>query len=205
MKSPETEKQFTARKLGLVGCHACSRLARAGQQHCQFCQAHLHSRKPASLQRTWALLATAVVLLVPAMTLPVSIVHSLGEATPSTIMDSVIYFFQNGALPVAVVIFVASILVPLFKILGLSFLLISVQAGLATSRVQRTRLYRMIEFVGRWSMIDVFVVAILVALVHFGIFLNINPGKGIGAFAGVVVLTMLASMSFDPRLIWDEK
>lgn len=193
----------TAQDAGLVGCHVCSLVSGNGETHCRRCQAVLHGRKPNSIQRTWAYLLTAAGLYVPAMVLPVSTVHQLGESHTTTLMGSVVSFVESGAIPIALVIFIASVVVPLFKLIGLAYLLVSVQRRSRRFPMQRTRLYRLIEFVGRWSMIDVFVVALLVALVQIGVFVSIDTEPGIIAFAAVVVLTIFASNAFDPRLIWD--
>lgn len=203
--SPETVQPEMPGALenGLVGCHICSLVSHADARRCRRCHAPLHQRKNASVQNTWALLITAAGLYVPAMLLPVSTVNAIGMSFSSTLMGSVISFYKSGSWPVALVIFVASIVVPVFKIIGLGYLLISVQTRSKQFARQRAQLYRLIEFVGRWSMIDVFVVALLVALVQMGVLANIEPGLGIVAFASVVVLTMFASNTFDPRLIWD--
>ncbi len=201
-----TEKEFlmvTARDLNLSSCHVCSQLSPATVHLCPRCMSPLHLRKVNSIQRSWALLITAVMLYIPAMLYPVTSVYALGQVEASTLMGSVIHFLESGSWPIAIVIFVASIAVPILKIIGLGYLLVCVQRKKHENRLQLTRLYRMVEFVGRWSMIDVFVVAILVALVQFGIFINIIPGIGIMAFTAVVIVTMFASMQFDPRLIWD--
>ena len=204
MNTASAAKPVTAKELGLSSCHVCSRLSPVNEHQCPRCMAPLHIRKPDSIQRAWALLITAAMLYIPAMIFPVTTVMALGNVQASTLMGSVIHFIESGSWPIALVIFTASVAVPILKIIGLAFLLISVTQKNKTSRVQLTKLYRMVEFVGRWSMIDVFVVAILVALVQIGIFINIIPGLGILAFTGVVVVTMLAAMQFDPRLIWDE-
>ncbi len=195
----------TAKQLGLVSCHICSQLSPVTEHECPRCLAPLHLRKVSSVQRSWALLITAAMLYIPAMIYPVTTVYALGQVQASTLMGSVVHFFQSGSWPIALVIFTASVAVPILKIIGLAYLLISTQRKHKSNPVQLTRLYRIVEFVGRWSMIDVFVVAILVALVHIGIFIKIIPGLGIMAFTGVVVLTMLAAMQFDPRLIWDDE
>ena len=194
----------TAKQMKLASCHVCSQLSPDTEHTCPRCLAPLHLRKTDSIQRSWALLITAAMLYIPAMLYPVTTVFALGEVQSSTLMGSVIHFFHSGAWPIAVIIFVASVAVPILKIIGLAYLLICAQFKSHKNRVQLTRLYRMVEFVGRWSMIDVFVVAILVALVQIGIFINIIPGLGIMAFTGVVVVTMFAAMQFDPRLIWDD-
>ena len=195
---------MTARQLDLSSCHICSQLSPATEHVCPRCLSPLHLRKVNSIQRSWALLITAAMLYIPAMLYPVTTVFALGQVQASTLMGSVIHFFESGSWPIAIIIFVASVAVPILKIFGLGYLLICAQRKTSGNRVQLTKLYRMVEFVGRWSMIDVFVVAILVALVQIGIFINIIPGLGIMAFTGVVVVTMFAAMQFDPRLIWDD-
>lgn len=193
----------TAQELNISSCHVCGLLDYAHSSECSRCHAALHIRKHESVQRTWALLIASALLYIPAMLYPVSTVSVLGSVQQSTLMGSVIHFLQGSSWPIGIVIFLASVAVPLFKIIGLGYLLISVQIKSREHRLQRTRLYRAIELVGRWSMIDVFVIAILVALVQVGIFINIIPGIGIMAFTGVVILTMFAATNFDPRLIWD--
>jgi paraquat-inducible protein A len=172
---------------------------------CPRCGAALHARKPNSIARTWALVIAAFILYVPANVLPITKVTSLGMTQSDTIMSGVIYFIQTGMWPIALVIFVASVFVPLLKLLMLLFLVISVQRRSTWRPKDRTRLYRITEAVGRWSMTDIFVVTILVALVHLGALANIEAQAGAVFFAAVVVITMLAAMSFDPRLIWDVK
>jgi paraquat-inducible protein A len=196
---------LTARKLGLVACHRCHLVCRqtAGPADCPRCGAPLHSRKPNSIARTWALVLAAVVFYIPANVLPVTITTSLGMVQSDTIMSGVIYFMHSGSWPIALVIFVASIFVPILKLIILSFLLISVQGHWQWRPVDRIRLYRLTEAIGRWSMLDVFVVTILVALVHLGALATIEAGPGALFFAAVVVVTMFAAEAFDPRLIWD--
>ncbi|UCD82787.1 MAG: paraquat-inducible protein A [Desulfobacterales bacterium] len=202
---------FTARNAGQISCHSCHLLCRvnflnAGESLvCPRCGVTLHQRKPNSLKRTWALVLAAAVFYIPANLLPVTIVISLGKAQADTIMSGVIYFISTGMWPIALVIFVASILVPVLKLIILTFLLISVQRKSTWRPRDRTRLYRITEAVGRWSMVDIFVVTILVALVNLGNLATIKAGPGAGFFAAVVVITMFAAMSFDPRLIWDVK
>jgi paraquat-inducible protein A len=170
---------------------------------CARCDAPLHARKPRSLERTTALLIAAVICYLPANLLPIMTVTSLGKAESDTIMSGVIYFVSSGDWPLAIVIFTASIFVPVAKILILGFLLVSVHRRSRWRPVERTRLYRLTEAVGRWSMVDIYVVTILVALVRLGNLATIEAGLGAVFFGSVVVLTMLAAESFDPRLIWD--
>ena len=172
---------------------------------CPRCGAVMHDRKPGSISRTWALVLAAFIFYIPANVLPITTVISLGKAQSDTIMSGVIYFLHTGMWPIALIIFVASVFVPLMKMLILIFLLISVQRKSSWRRKDRTMLYRITEIIGRWSMVDIFVVTILVALVHLGGIATIHAGPGAIFFGAVVVITMFAAMSFDPRLIWDAK
>lgn len=189
---------------GLACCHVCAKRAPETLHRCPRCGAPLHLRKPQSLQRTAALLITAALLYIPANVLPIMTTEQLGRAIDSTILGGVVLLVHHGSYPIAAVIFIASVLVPLGKLLILSGLCWSVARRHASSHRQRTVLYRATEFVGKWSMVDVFVVTILVALISLGGVLRITPGAASLAFAGVVIVTMLAAESFDPRLIWDQ-
>ncbi len=196
---------LTARQAALVGCHACGQLSPLnGCDSCPRCGAELHSRKPESIHRTWALLITAVVLYIPANVLPVMRVVSLGRDQSDTIMGGIITFMESGSWPLALLIFFASIVVPILKITILSSLLVSVHRHSRWRPETRTRLYRLTVAIGRWSMLDIFVVTLMVAIVSMGTLATIEPGPAAMAFALVVIATMLASHSFDPRLIWDE-
>ena len=192
---------------GILICGECHELNRhdpeTDEQTCTRCGALVHARRPDSLMRTWALLLTSAILYIPANLLPIMTVNSLGQGSPSTIMAGVIELVQHGMIPIAAVVFVASILVPTFKLVGIALLLFSVQRHQPLSARQRIIMYRFIEFIGRWSMLDIFVIAILVAVVNFGRIASIEANLGAVAFASVVVLTMLAAVTFDPRLIWD--
>ena len=202
-----TERTVTARQLGLVNCHDCRLLVESppGQKHscCPRCGAHLHPRKPNSLARTWALVCAAILFYIPANVLPMTITSTLGNREADTITSGVIYFIQSGSWEIAAVIFVASIFVPFAKLIILIFLLLSVRFRLAWKPKDRTRLYRLTELVGRWSMVDIYVVTILVALVKLGAVASSEAGPAAVFFAAVVVTTMFAAESFDPRLIWD--
>ena len=197
----------TARDAGLISCHSCHLLSERGKRPedrvCPRCGARLHERKPNSIARTWALVLAAFIFYIPANVLPITIVISLGKTQSDTIMSGVIYFIHTGMWPIALVIFLASIFIPLMKLLILMFLLISVQRRSTWRQQDRTRLYRITEIIGRWSMVDIFVVTILVALVHLGGLATIHAGPGAIFFGAVVVTTIIAAMSFDPRLIWD--
>ena len=194
----------TAAERGLASCHLCMKLASKDLHQCPRCGTRLHLRKTASIQRTLALLITASILYVPANTLPIMVTDQLGRPIESTILGGVVLLIQLGSIPIAAIIFIASVLVPLGKLLIMFYLCWSVSNGPPIKQRQRTVLYRITEFIGKWSMLDVFVVAILVALVQLGDLLAIYPGGAALAFAGVVMVTILAAESFDPRLIWDK-
>jgi paraquat-inducible protein A len=187
---------------GLARCHSCGIVQPVEVQRCPVCDSALHLRKPASLERTIALTLGAVVLYFPANLLPVlRIQSSIKGVQENTIMSGIVQFWDDGDYPVAIIIFIASVLIPILKVLAIVALCLGVRSG--RSPRELTRLYRFTEYVGRWSMVDVFVVAILVGVVQLGAVMQIEPGGGAFAFAWVVVLTMLAARSFDPRLIWD--
>ncbi len=189
---------------GLASCHICGKVSAAAEGACPRCGSHLHLRKPQSLQRTWALLVSAMVLYFPANLMPVMTVHQLGGGGESnTILHGIITFWQMKAYPVAIIIFIASVLIPILKIASLVWLCCAAQGRASCSPVALSRVYHIAEFLGRWSMVDVFVVAILACLVRMGALMNIIPGPAALAFSGVVILTMFAAMCFDPRLIWD--
>ncbi|WP_420827733.1 PqiA/YebS family transporter subunit [Halomonas binhaiensis] len=197
----------TAASQNLAGCHTCGligRLDEHGHGSCERCGEKLHARKPRSLQYSWALLLTAAVLYIPANLYPIMYTTSLGSSDPNTIIGGVIYLASHGSWPVAIVIFVASVLVPIGKMLALAWLCLVAPRAPGMRSSTRTRLYRLTEFIGRWSMVDVFVVAILTALIRAGALMSVSPGPAALAFACVVILTMVAAMCFDPRLLWDE-
>lgn len=197
-------RAIDARVLICVECHQLNRQAPdSARQDCTRCGAHVYPRRPDSLRRTWALLITAALMYIPANFLPIMTVYSLGKGQPDTIMTGVIELINYDMVPIALVVFVASILVPTFKLVGLTLLLYSVERHQPLSARQRGWMYRFIEWIGRWSMLDIFVITILVALVNFGSLASIEAGFGAVAFCSVVVLTMLAAVTFDPRLIWD--
>ncbi|MEM8766319.1 MAG: paraquat-inducible protein A [Pseudomonadota bacterium] len=192
-----------ARDAGFQSCHTCLALVPVEESICPRCHSRLHVRIPNSLQRTVALLIAAAILYVPANVLPIMTTDQFGRSTDSTILGGVILLWNMGSYPVAIVILVASVLVPIGKILTVAALCWTVGSGQAVSARQRITLYRLTEFIGKWSMVDVFVVAILVALIQITGIIVIRPGAAALAFAGVVIVTMLAAESFDPRLIWD--
>jgi paraquat-inducible protein A len=198
----------TAAALGLTSCHTCELLVPAapqgGHAHCPRCGSAVHGlRRPDSIARTWALLGSAALMLIPANVYPVMTVIQFGQGEPNTILSGVMHLIDSGMWPLALLVFFASFVVPLSKIAVLVLLLVTVQKGSAWRRRDRTLLYRVTEVVGAWSMIDIFLVGILVALVNLDALASVRPGVGAIFFGAAVVLTMLAAMSFDPRLIWD--
>ncbi len=191
-----------------LACHTCGLVSRhpevlTARLSCPRCGVELHHRIPRSVSRSWAFLVAAMMLYIPANLLPIMHVTSLGKTRSDTILSGAEYLLVHGMWPLALIVFVASVLVPVVKILILAYLLVSVQRRSPGRAMERLRLYRFTEFVGRWSMVDVFVVTVLVALVHLGNVAEIEAGLGAVFFAGVVVLTMFAAQTFDPRLIWD--
>ncbi|SFW37075.1 paraquat-inducible protein A [Nitrosovibrio sp. Nv17] len=195
----------TAAGLGMVACHGCGTVWRdaGADARCGRCGSALHTRKPGSVGRTWAYLIAACILYVPANLLPVMTTASLLGRQQDTILSGIVYFWVSGSWELAVIVFIASFLVPLFKLAALALLLVAVQRRSRWRLLQRARLYRLVEITGRWSMLDVFVVTLLAGLVQIEGYATIHAGVGIAAFAAVVVLTMLAAHSFDPRLTWD--
>lgn len=203
--APAQGEALTAGQMGLISCHRCNAVWRDAHEgaRCGRCGATLHARKPHSIQRTWALLIAAVIMYLPANLLPVMITKSLFGTQQDTILSGVIFFWVSGSYGLAALIFTASFLVPLFKLAALFVLVAMAQSGSDWRQRERARLYQLLEFIGRWSMLDVFVVALLAGLVQIQGFAVVEAGVGIAAFGAVVVLTMLASLSFDPRLSWD--
>lgn len=190
----------------LTGCHTCGLVCRLDRGHhfvCPRCGTGLHFRKPGSIERSTALVIAAFIFYLPANLLPITHTAALGKVQSDTIMSGVIYFISHGDWPLALVIFIASVAVPLLKLLILTYLLWTVKHRSRSRPMDRTKLYRITEAVGRWSMVDVFVVTVLVALVQLGFLANIEAGPGALYFSMVVIITMFAAMAFDPRLIWD--
>jgi len=187
-----------------IGCESCGLVSRAlDGERCPRCERALHTRKRASVGRTWALTLTAALLAIPANVLPVLTITKLGRGGPSTILGGTFELARAGIWGLAVVVFVASVLVPVVKVAGLSLLLVSTARRSSAHLPLRTRAYRLIALIGRWSMVDIFATMTLVAIARFGWLGNVMPEPGAIAFCGVVVLTMLASDAFDPRLMWD--
>ena len=198
---------LTAAQAGLVSCEMCRLLSRpvdpAEPGYCPRCGAELVSRRHHSIQYTWALVIAAAICYIPANMLPVLNTTTLGSTDSDTIMGGVVFLYTSGSWPLALIVLIASVMVPLGKLVALIYLLIMVQRGSLGNNRERTRLYRMVVFIGRWSMLDVFVDTFTVALVQLSPLMSVEPGPGVLFFAAVVVLTMIAAESFDPRLIWD--
>lgn len=200
---------LTGAQAGLVSCETCSLLSRpadaAEPGYCPRCGAELVWRRHHSIQYTWALVIAAAICYVPANLMPVLSTTTLGSTESDTIMGGVVFLYTSGSWPLALIVLIASVMVPLGKLVALAYLLITAQRGSLGNGRERTRLYRIVEFVGRWSMLDVFVDTFTVALIQLSPLMSVQPGPGVLFFAAVVVLTMIAAESFDPRLIWDSQ
>ncbi len=199
----------TAREAGLVRCHDCGKVVRQVQTEadeialCPRCSAVLHSRKPRSVSTTWALVICSVVMFLPANILPIMRVDFLGSPDNSTIMGGILYFFNDGEYLIGIIILIASILVPLFKVVGILLMLLSIQFRWSGWLKHKAKMFRFIEFIGRWSFLDIFVIAILASMVQFGFLSTIGANPAARYFTAVVILTMFAAISFDPRILWD--
>lgn len=199
----------TARHLRVIACHVCGLVCddshpQCTPLRCQRCGAAMHRRQPNSIARSWALLLAAVVFYIPANVLPVMYRHTMGiGGSESTVIGGVIEFWEMQSYGIALVIFVASVVVPCTKFIVLGLLLVTAQRRSTWAMQERARLYRLVEVIGYWSMLDVMVVAVIAALVKFQALSFVEPRIGILFFGAVVILTMLSSMQFDPRLIWD--
>ena len=198
----------TAAHFGLARCHACSTLSKmppkADHARCPRCHAPLHFRKPHSLLLTWLYTLSATIMYIPANLLTMMKTQDIYATQEDTIFSGIVFLWTGGSAPLAIIVFIASILVPSIKLVALYYLLICAHQKTQNLRMERIKLYRFLEFIGRWSMLDIFVVAILAALVDFPGVALVSAGPGAAAFGLVVVLTLLATHSFDPRLIWDD-
>ncbi|WP_085812860.1 paraquat-inducible protein A [Geoanaerobacter pelophilus] len=192
---------------GLCSCHVCRLVSRRSRfsrrEHCPRCGATLHFRKPRSVERCWALVIASYILYIPANLLVMMETGSLINYRKDTIVSGVVHLWKTGSWMIAVIVFIASVAIPVLKLFSLTFLLISVQRRSTWRPRQRTRLFRLLEAVGRWSMLDIYVVTLLAALVQLGSLAVVKAGPAAVAFGAVVILTMFATMQFDPRLIWD--
>jgi len=196
-----------AKDLGLASCHICDQIVRLEDKSaakCPRCNSTVHFRKSDSINRAWAFLISAFIMYIPANTEAIMFTNALGQESSDTILSGILYFLAHGDWPLALVIFSASVLLPLLKIMAITYLLVMVQRGHALRKKEKTRLYLIAEVMGRWSMVDVFVVAILAALIQMGELSSIKPGPAGMAFAAMVILTMFSAMAFDPKLIWDQ-
>jgi paraquat-inducible protein A len=202
-----TEMEQSAAMQGYSSCHVCHLVSKPERTsvpaHCSRCGASLHFRKPRSVSRCWALLISAYILYIPANLLTIMETGSFFSYRKDTIVSGVFELWRTGSWAIAVIVFIASVTIPLLKLISLTLLLVSVQRRSRWHPRQRTRLYRLVELVGRWSMLDIYVVTLLAALVQLGSMATVKAGPGALAFGAVVVLTMFAAMQFDPRLIWD--
>lgn len=188
----------------LAACHICDKVAEISQHRCPRCNAPLHARKVDSIQRCLAFGIAGILAYIPANLMPIMLVTQLGVEESSTILGGVVTFWDMGAYPVAIIIFTASVMIPGLKFLALGFLCAAASGKIKMDPPLANRIYWLTELVGRWSMVDVFVVAILVSLVHMGDIMTIRPGPAAIAFAAMVILTMLAAHAFEPKLIWDQ-
>ena len=198
-----SDEGVSAASQGLASCHLCLNLVESSQHHCPRCGSAVHVRAHNNVQVTLALLVLATILYIPANIFPIMYTDQLGSTEPSTIIGGVVLLIKLGSIPIAAVIFIFSVMVPISKLAAMFYLVWSVERHSRLDLRQRTLMYRITEFVGKWSMVDVFVVAILVALVHLGGLLVIRPGIAALSFAGVVIVTMIAAEGFDSRLMWD--
>jgi paraquat-inducible protein A len=202
-----TRRFITAANAGLISCEVCHLVSRPASAEepgfCPRCGEALESRRHATIVTTWALICAAAICYVPANLLPVLNTTTLAGSEGDTILGGVVFLYTSGSWPLALVVLIASVMIPLGKLVSISYLLITVQRGSIKSSRERTRLYRMLVLVGRWSMLDIFVDTFSVALVQLQPLMSVAPGPGVLFFAAVVVLTMLAAESFDSRLIWD--
>ena len=198
---------ISAMQQGLHSCSGCGLISRPApgqeQARCPRCAQALVFRKPASIQRTWAFVIAAAVCYIPANLLPVLTTTTASGAESDTILQGVVLLWSPTGWPLSLIVLFASIMIPSAKIIALAYLLITVQHGSVRNNEQRVRLYRAVEFIGRWSMVDVFVDTFTAALIQLQPLMSVEPGPGLFFFAAVVVLTMLAVESFDPRLVWD--
>jgi paraquat-inducible protein A len=207
MNAPKQAHFNTAYSQHLARCESCNHLSRlppsTGTARCPRCGSALYFRRHHSLQRSWALCLAACCLLIPANVLPIMTVISLGQGEPDTIMSGIVRLWTTGLWGIAAIVFIASILVPAVKLVAMALLMLVVHWRLPLNKGQCTSLYRFVHFIGRWSMLDLFIISILITVVQMGNVALVEAGPAATAFAAVVVLTMLAANSFDPRLIWD--
>jgi paraquat-inducible protein A len=204
MENPgRTGEILTARRAGLVGCGRCGRVHAPGARACLRCGGALVGRDSMSLQRVWAWLIAGIVVYIPANIYPMLLTSRFGRTSENTILGGVIELFEHGSWGVGLIVFTASVVIPIGKFIAIAYLALSVKSAVVIRGHGRQRLFEVVEFIGRWSMIDVFVVAILAALVQFDFAATVNPGIAAVSFALSVAFTMLSAQSFDPKAIWD--
>jgi paraquat-inducible protein A len=197
------QRLITAREAGLIACTRCGQVHAGSAVRCKRCHGPVESRDTKSLQKVWAWLIAGIIAFIPANIYPMLITNTLVEHSESTIIGGAVQLVEHHNYGIAAIVFVASIMIPIGKFFAIAYLAISVHRRQILKMHQRHKLYDVVEFIGRWSMIDVFVVAILSALVQLGGVATINPGVAALSFALSVVFTMLSALAFDPRLIWD--
>jgi paraquat-inducible protein A len=215
-RAPLPEQRSLVFHPGMVACESCGLVAGHDHTHvdgaahgpCLRCGAALHPRKPDAINRTWAYVIAASILYIPANVYPVLTVIQAGSGQPSTIMDGIVELIASQMYPLAILVFVASVMVPVLKLAGLAVMLMAImlvttELGARRLLRERTKLYYIVAWIGRWSMVDIFMESLLGALVQFGAVVNIAPGMGAVAFCGVVIITILGAECFDPRLMWD--
>ncbi len=194
---------LTAREARLVACTRCTRVWPLGTRRCGRCGSVLHSRHPRSLQRVWGWWVAGLICYIPANLYPMLRTRTLFTKQEDTIIGGAVELFTHGAAGVALVILVASVAIPIGKFIAVAYLALTLEGRTGLSRHRRQQLYELVEFIGRWSMIDVFVVAILSSLVQLNVVAQVNPGPAALTFALSVIFTMLSAQSFDSRMIWD--
>lgn len=199
----------SAASQGLIGCEACRLLVRPAHGdelgHCPRCGAELQFRRAGAVQKTWALVIAAAICYIPANLLPVMVSNTFAGSEDDTIISGVIYLYSSGSWPLALIVLIASVMVPIGKLVALAYVLVAIQRGVPDGQYERMRLFRIVHIIGKWSMLDIFVVTFTVALVQLPPLMAVVPGEGVLFFAAVVVLTMIAAETLDPRLIWDGK
>ena len=193
----------SAMSRGFAGCHTCGLTVQMHDHadvECPRCGAEVHYRKHDSINRAWAYLIAAFIMYIPANTEPMMVTTSLGNSSSDTILEGVIYFLSHGEWPLALVIFAASVMLPLLKMIAIAYILILTQRASTKRKIERTNLYKLAEILGKWSMLDIFVVGLMAGLVQLGALTTIAPGPACIAFAGVVILTWFGEMPLDPNL-----
>lgn len=197
------EMKQQGKDIGLCLCKVCRQLNSSELSHCQRCETTLQIRDYSSLQKSWALLITAAILLIPANIYPITVLTNQGQVRHDTIFSGILHLVHSDMLPIAIIVFTASILVPWIKIIGLSIYLCAISFDIPISKKKLMVGFHIIEWIGRWSMLDLFVISITVALVNMGQLLDAKPAPAATAFALVILLTQLAAKVLDTRLLWD--